>query len=77
MAFDNKKPLGEQIDWADIAEKLLGGFNRANMRSTGDHVSSEGRSQALIAMGELAQALETIVKRQETELGRGTRVPSK
>ena len=78
MAFDNKKPLGEQIDWADIAQKITGAFNHCSDVLQESRASNyEGEMQAGIAIGQLAQALETIVKRQETELRRGTRVLGK
>jgi hypothetical protein len=77
MALDNNKPLGEQIDWADIAQKLLTAFHAANDRRTSNSVSSEAKSQATIAMSDLAQALDTIVSRQEKELSRGTRIANK
>lgn len=78
MALDNKKPLGEQIDWADMAEKLVNGFNHCSDVLANRKPSSwEGEMQAGIAMGQIAQALETIVKRQEATLNAGPRIPSK
>ncbi len=75
--LDNDKPLGQQINWADVAQKLQNAFDLASKRSNDRYCSIEIQAQSCIAMGGLAQALETIVKRQETELGRGTRIGNK
>ncbi len=60
--------IGEQIDWADIASKLKSAFDQSNARRTTDGVSSEARSQAAVAMGQIASALVEISAEQRAAL---------